>query len=138
MLNETLFRWCAPAWGKAGALGLAFFQFTPCLSLILLSHFVSSYALFVIARLLRGQKEREREGEKLTMIKTPLRAPKKKVISTRRYSRPFCREFFRIQRILCRSFFSVMFGMVSRFPALLSGSRSKTDPNKFYFPFLPH
>lgn len=34
MLNETLFPQSAPALGKVGALGLAFLQFVPCLSLI--------------------------------------------------------------------------------------------------------
>lgn len=34
MLNETLFPRCAPALGKVGALGLAFLQLAPCLSLI--------------------------------------------------------------------------------------------------------
>lgn len=86
MLNEILFPRCAPALGKVGALGAAFLQLAPCLSLFLLSHFVSG-----IARLLRGQKERKK-GRKVNEDKNSAESTQKKVISTRRYSRPFCRD----------------------------------------------
>lgn len=56
-----------------------------------LNHLLSSYALFVIARLLRGQKEKER-GRKVTDDKNSAETTKKKVISTWRYTRPFCRD----------------------------------------------
>lgn len=58
--------------GKVGALGPAFLQLAPCLSLFLLSHFVSG-----IARLLRGQKEREK-GRKVNEDKNSAESTQKK------------------------------------------------------------
>lgn len=74
--------------------------------LFLLNHFVSSYTLFVTARLVRGQKGREK-GRKVNDDKNSAESTHKKRLFPLGAIRGYSTETFR-----------VMFGMVLRFPAL--------------------